>query len=83
MGEALHPVLLALRAWGETWAKPADKGVAIRHVHLPCGQDPGLGPTCQRCGQPMRRSELSASLSEGYEAERRTRLAAFKGGAQD
>jgi DNA-binding HxlR family transcriptional regulator len=83
MGEALHPVLLALRAWGETWAKPADQGLAIRYVHLPCGQDPGLGPTCQHCGQPMRRSELSASLSEAYEAERRTRLAAFKGGAQD
>jgi hypothetical protein len=78
MGRAFHPVFLALRAWGETWCKSADEEVAIQYTHIPCGQDPGLGPTCQGCGEVMRREELSARLNVSFEAERRARLDAFK-----
>jgi DNA-binding HxlR family transcriptional regulator len=78
MGRAFHPVFLALRAWGETWCKSADEEVAIQYTHISCGQDPGLGPTCQGCGEVMRREELSARLNVSFEAERRARLDAFK-----
>lgn len=80
MGQAFYPVFLALRAWGETWCKSADEEVAIRYTHIPCGHDPGLGPTCQECGGVMRREELSAKLGGAFDAERRARLEAFKRG---
>jgi DNA-binding HxlR family transcriptional regulator len=80
MGRAFYPVFLALRAWGETWCKSANEEVAIQYTHIPCGQDPGLGPTCQECGGVMRRDELSARLSGSFDAERQARLDAFKSG---
>lgn len=78
MGLAFHPVLLALRAWGETWLKSGEEKVAVRYVHNPCGADPGLGPTCQNCGDVMRREDLTATLDETYAAERDKRWADFK-----
>jgi hypothetical protein len=80
MGQAFYPVFLALRAWGETWCKSEDEEVAIHYTHIPCGQDPGLGPACQECGKTMRREELSAKLSGSFDAERQARLGAFKTG---
>ena len=80
MGRAFYPVFLAMRAWGETWCKSADEEVAIHYTHIPCGQDPGLGPTCQGCGEAMRREELSARLSGPFDAERQARRDAFKSG---
>lgn len=80
MGIAFHPVLLALRAWGETWCKTEDEEVAIQYTHVPCGGDPGLGPTCQVCGEALRKEELSARLSPSFETERRARREAFKDG---
>lgn len=80
MGVAFHPVLLALRAWGETWFKSDDEPVAIRYRHNPCGEDPGLGPTCQSCGLVMRREDLTAAFDEAYAAERERRWATFKAG---
>jgi len=78
MGISFHPVFLALRAWGERWCKSEHEEVAIQYIHIPCGQDPGLGPTCQSCGKEMRREELSAKLSGSFDAERQARLGAFK-----
>jgi len=78
MGIGFHPVFLAMRAWGETWLKSRTEEVAIQYTHLPCGQDPGLGPNCQACGEVMRREELSAKLSGSFDAERQARLSAFK-----
>lgn len=78
MGLAFHPVLLALRAWGETWLKSGEEKVAVRYVHNPCGADPGLGPTCQNCGEVMRRDDLTSTFDEAYAAERDKRWADFK-----
>jgi DNA-binding HxlR family transcriptional regulator len=80
MGRAFYPVFLAMRAWGETWCKSANEEVAIQYKHIPCAQDPGLGPTCQGCGEVMRAEDLSARLSVSFEAERQARLVAFKSG---
>ena len=80
MGQAFYPVFLALRAWGEAWCKTEDEEVAIHYTHVPCGGDPGLGPTCQVCGAEMRREDLSAKLSGSFAAERQARLHAFKNG---
>ena len=80
MGQAFYPVFLALRAWGEAWCKSEEEEVAIHYTHIPCGEDPGLGPTCQVCGAEMRREDLSAKLSGSFHAERHARLHAFKNG---
>lgn len=79
-GFAFHPVLLALRAWGETWLKSEEEDLAIRYVHKLCGEDPGLGPDCQSCGKVLLRAELTASFSESYAAERDRKWADFKSG---
>jgi DNA-binding HxlR family transcriptional regulator len=69
-GRGFYPVLLALRAWGETWCKTRDEGVAVRFLHRPCGKDPGLGTTCQACGDVLRKEDLESKLSPAYARER-------------
>ncbi|WP_425375892.1 winged helix-turn-helix transcriptional regulator [Rhizobium jaguaris] len=54
-GNAFYPVILALRAWGETWIKAPDEGRAINYTHLTCGEPAGLGPVCESCGEPLKR----------------------------
>ncbi len=78
-GLALHPVFLALRAWGETWCKAKGEEKAIQYTHIPCGKNPGLGPACRACGKVLRREDLSAQLSKSFRSERESRRAAFKG----
>ncbi|VVQ14828.1 putative HTH-type transcriptional regulator [Pseudomonas fluorescens] len=78
-GEAFYSVVLALRAWGETWCKSPEEGLAVRYTHQTCGQPAGLGPLCEHCGEPLRRGELISEHSEAYAAERTARRAAFKG----
>jgi DNA-binding HxlR family transcriptional regulator len=77
-GDAFYPVLLALRAWGETWCKSPKEGLAVRYTHRPCGKSPGLGPVCQTCGQPLRREDLIAEQNPAYRNEREARCEAFK-----
>ena len=79
MGLGFYPVFLALRAWGETWCKPRKQEVAIHYKHIPCGKNPGLGTTCQECGQVLRREELCATLSKPFVSERQIQKEAFKG----
>lgn len=77
-GEAFHPVLLALRAFGETWCKSPREGRAMNYTHLTCGGPAGLGPVCETCGKPLRRAELIAEASPKYRRERQARWEAFK-----
>ncbi|WP_209893338.1 winged helix-turn-helix transcriptional regulator [Rhizobium leguminosarum] len=77
-GGAFYPVILALRAWGETWCKLPDEGRAINYLHRTCGEPAGLGPVCEGCGQTLRRDDLIADPSPAYQAERQARWAAFK-----
>ena len=79
-GEAFYPVILALRAWGETWCKSSDEGRAINYTHRTCGGSAGLGPECESCGLPLRRGELTANLNPAYRDERDARLQTFKEG---
>jgi Predicted transcriptional regulators len=77
-GQAFFPVVLALRAWGETWCKLPDEGLAVRLIHLHCGQDAGLGPTCQSCGAPLYQNELIQELGSKFKKERAARNKAFR-----
>jgi HxlR-like helix-turn-helix len=77
-GEAFYPVLLALRAWGETWCKSPREGRAVIYTHLTCGKPAGLGPVCESCGKPLHRENLSAEQAPKYRSERVARWEAFK-----
>jgi len=79
-GEAFYPVLLALRAWGETWVKAPKEGRSVNFTHRPCGKPAGLGPDCESCGKPLRREDLIPALNPAYKAEREERWEAFKAG---
>jgi DNA-binding HxlR family transcriptional regulator len=80
MGHAFYPVLLALRAWGETWCKSDEEVRAVNFTHRTCGKPAGLGPTCESCGQPLRREDMIAELNPAYRRERDARWEAFKAG---
>jgi DNA-binding HxlR family transcriptional regulator len=77
-GEAFYPVLLALRAWGETWVKSPKESRAVNFTHRTCGKPAGLGPVCESCGKPLRREHLIAKQAPNYQAEREARWEAFK-----
>ena len=77
-GEAFFPVLLALRAWGETWCKSPGEGRAVMYTHRTCGKPAGLGPVCESCGQPLRRKDLIGEQTPKYRRERDARWESFK-----
>lgn len=81
-GKAFYPVVMALRAWGETWCKSPGEGLAVVYTHEVCGQPAGLGPLCAHCGELLRREGLAKALGEAYSAERQARREASKGRAQ-
>jgi DNA-binding HxlR family transcriptional regulator len=78
-GEAFYSVVLALRAWGETWCKTEGEELAVRYIHKTCRQPAGLGPLCEHCGELLRREELMSEPSAAYATERQARRDAFKG----
>ena len=78
-GQAFYSVILALRAWGETWCKSPEEELAVRFTHQTCGYPAGLGPLCDYCGELLRRDELISEPSAAYAMERQTRREAFKG----
>ena len=77
-GEAFFPVLMALRAWGETWCKSPREGRAMNYTHLVCGKPAGLGPICESCGEPFRRADMVGERTPKYQRERDARWEAFK-----
>jgi DNA-binding HxlR family transcriptional regulator len=77
-GEAFHPVLLALRGWGEAWCKSPEEGRAVNYIHRTCRKPAGFGPLCESCGKPLRREDLIANLNPAYRDEREARWEAFK-----
>jgi DNA-binding HxlR family transcriptional regulator len=77
-GEAFYPVILALRAWGETWLKAPKEGRSVDFIHRTCGKPAGLGTVCESCGAPLQRAALIGSFNPAYQAERDARWARFK-----
>jgi DNA-binding HxlR family transcriptional regulator len=57
-GRDLQPVLIALTAWGDTWAAPA--GPPIRYAHHACGGQVHLCTQCAQCGQVPDTAEVIA-----------------------
>lgn len=77
-GDAFFPVILALRAWGETLVKSPKEGLSVTYTHSVCGKPAGMSTVCESCGKPLRRRDLIAAVSPAYRRERDTRWEAFK-----
>lgn len=73
MGRDFYPVVLALRAWGETWCKEPGEPLAIETTHRACGSNVDLHGRCEACNVQVSPSELQAKPSAAYAEERRRR----------
>ena len=77
-GTDFFPVLLALRAWGETWCRLPGEERSVEYLHVPCGHMAGLGPLCDHCGQLLRHGDLIARPSAARAAEIAARRAGIR-----
>ena len=79
-GADFFPVMMALRAWGETWLRLPGEDPSVEYTHLTCGHSAGFGPLCDHCAKPLKREELQAAQSRAAKAERDALREAFKKG---
>ncbi|BBX40960.1 winged helix-turn-helix transcriptional regulator [Mycobacterium simiae] len=78
MGRDFFPVMLAYRAWAETWCKSEDEPLAIRTTHRTCGTEVGLDGVCPTCDERVPISDLDAEPTPEYAAERQQRSQAYR-----
>ena len=57
-GEELHPILLALKEWGDRHCNPGAEPVVFRHS---CGAEFHALTVCAACGEPVRGGDLTVS----------------------
>ena len=66
-GLALHPVILALVHWGDTYM--ADRqGPPVVHVHKGCGQAMQPVTTCSCCGEAVGARDIRVEVGAGWSA---------------
>jgi DNA-binding HxlR family transcriptional regulator len=82
MGRDFFPVILAFRAWGETWCKGKDEPLAIRTTHRECGTEIGLDGVCPTCRVRVVPSDVDAQPGYEYVAERQQRQEAYRSRSQ-
>lgn len=63
-GRALHPVVMALVAWGNEYHDDGG-GPPVRHVHTRCGHDMHAVSSCSACGEALDPRELRVRMREG------------------
>lgn len=80
-GLGLWPVIIALRGWGERWAKPARETPLITLTHRSCGHvmEPVLA--CPDCGEHLNARSAIAQMSKRMQQDRAKRRARNKQGA--
>ncbi len=74
-GRDLVPAILALTAWGDRWARPAE-GSPILFVHKTCGHRFEPRVTCSACGEAIRSESVKAVGGPGGAAKRGTKVVA-------
>ena len=73
-GRAFYPVVLALRAWGETWCKSPQEGLAVVYTHTTCGVISSRSSTAPVPAAPSparaaRQARRSRRLARGHAAQ--------------
>lgn len=69
-GQALWPVISALREWGDRWHRQAG-AAPLRVQHRGCGKHAALQMVCEDCGQAVGPREVEATLSTAAQRARR------------
>lgn len=80
-GRDLVPAILALTAWGDRWARPA-QGSPILFVHTACGQRFEPRVTCSACGEPIGADAVKALPGPGGAAKPGTKVVARRLGTR-
>lgn len=57
-GQALRPILLALKEWGDRYVNPGAEPVIFQHT---CGAEFHLLTVCAACKEPVRDGELTVT----------------------
>lgn len=76
-GLDLWPVILALRSWGERWAKPAREAPLISIGHPACGHKIEPVVTCPDCGELLHARAVTARMSKQMQRDRADRRRAM------
>ncbi len=76
-GKELIPILIALTAWGDKWATPAN-GVPILFRHRACGHILSPIVTCSNCGEIVTADGLDPLPGPGGRSAPGTKLVARK-----
>jgi DNA-binding HxlR family transcriptional regulator len=74
-GRDLVPVILALTAWGDRWARPKE-GSPILFVHRTCGHQFRPQVTCDMCGEVVASDAVTAVPGPGGAARPGTKIVA-------
>jgi len=74
-GRDLVPVILALTAWGDRWARPKE-GSPILFVHRACGCRFQPQVSCSECGEPVGAVDIQARAGPGGASATGTRVIA-------
>ena len=81
-GLDLWPVIIALRGWGERWAKPSREARLISITHPACGHaiEPVLA--CPECGERLHARAVTAQMSKRMQKDRAKHRDAHQQGAR-
>lgn len=79
-GLDLWPVVIALRGWGERWAKPARETPLLSLTHRTCKHAVEPVITCPDCGERLNARSVTAQMSKPMQIDRGRRRARNKQG---
>lgn len=66
-GQALQPVLVSLREWGEVWLPEPERPYGARFDHS-CGHELTTQLVCRHCGEQVVRGSLTPHFIDGWSA---------------
>jgi DNA-binding HxlR family transcriptional regulator len=76
-GLELAPLIVALTAWGDRWARPKE-GSPLLFVHKTCGKRFTPRITCSACGEIVSAGNVKATPGPGARARRGTAVLAAR-----
>ena len=80
-GLGLWPVIIALKGWGERWAKPSREAPLMTLTHKACGHSIEPVLACPDCGKHMDARSATVQMSGPMRRDRARRRAGNRPGA--
>lgn len=67
-GLALHPVIMALVHWGDTYMAD-ERGAPLEHIHKSCGHRMSPVTVCSHCGEKVGARDIRLEVGAGWTGE--------------